>query len=250
MNYPGSKNHVYQKIINLIPPHRIYIEAFAGGGAVLRNKRPAAGNIAIDADTSALEQLRSTIAENGELAQATQFIRADAIAWLSAYQFQGDEFVYADPPYLMATRRQHRQIYRCELGEEGQHLALLNCLKSLPCAVMISGYWSEPQANAQPRPAAAQSQVIKPTDLYAPAPVAPLTQAKAPAAPATPTIAAPIQSDPRTSFYKLGSDAVTSGKIDFGVFNNLVAKAGRSSFADALTELCSILQSNGHLVAA
>jgi len=103
---------------------------------------------------------------------------------------------------------------------------------------------------AQPRPAAAQSQVIKPTDLYAPAPVAPLTQAKAPAAPATPTIAAPIQSDPRTSFYKLGSDAVTSGKIDFGVFNNLVAKAGRSSFADALTELCSILQSNGHLVAA
>jgi len=142
MNYPGGKNHVYQRIINLIPPHRVYIECFAGGGAILRNKRAASWSIAIDADASALEQLAAAIADNNDVGQV-EFVNADAMTWLASYPFQGDEFVYADPPYLMSTRRQHRQIYRCELGKEEQHAALLDCLKSLPCNVMISGYWSE-----------------------------------------------------------------------------------------------------------
>ncbi len=140
-----TKNSVYQKIINLIPPHRVYIEAFAGSGAILRHKRPALANIAIDADTPALEQLRSDIAKNG--VGAVDFINANAIAWLAVYPFQGDEFVYADPPYLFSTRRQHRPIYRCELAEE-DHIILLGVLKRLPCPVMISGYWSELYAQA------------------------------------------------------------------------------------------------------
>jgi DNA adenine methylase len=34
MRYVGGKNHAgtYQRIINLIPPHRVYIEACAGSG--------------------------------------------------------------------------------------------------------------------------------------------------------------------------------------------------------------------------
>jgi site-specific DNA-adenine methylase len=138
MNYPGGKNHVYQKIINLIPPHRVYIECFAGSGAILRNKKPAtAGNIAIDTDASAL----ANIAQNND--GAVQLVQADALEWLRAYLFQGDEFVYVDPPYLMSTRRQHRHIYRYEMGSEAQHYELLLCLRGLPCKVMLSGYWSE-----------------------------------------------------------------------------------------------------------
>ena len=38
MQYPGGKNNCYQQIINLIPPHDTYIEAFLGSGAVLRHK--------------------------------------------------------------------------------------------------------------------------------------------------------------------------------------------------------------------
>jgi hypothetical protein len=43
MVYAGGKNGagVYQTIINLMPPHDVYIEPFLGGGAIMRQKRPA-----------------------------------------------------------------------------------------------------------------------------------------------------------------------------------------------------------------
>jgi len=43
MRYDGGKGAMgcAQWIINQIPPHRVYIEPFLGGGAVLRLKAPA-----------------------------------------------------------------------------------------------------------------------------------------------------------------------------------------------------------------
>ena len=43
MTYPGGKAGagVWQRIINQMPPHRLYVEPFVGAGAVLRAKRPA-----------------------------------------------------------------------------------------------------------------------------------------------------------------------------------------------------------------
>ena len=97
MRYTGGKGKLYQQIINQIPPHTIYIELFAGGGAVLRHKRPAVGNIAIDADAQALAALRSSIVSNSDT--AVQFLNMDALAFLTMYPFKGNEFIYADPPY-------------------------------------------------------------------------------------------------------------------------------------------------------
>jgi len=39
--YPGGKggSGVYQKIINLIPPHDVYIETHLGGGSIMRLAR-------------------------------------------------------------------------------------------------------------------------------------------------------------------------------------------------------------------
>ena len=50
LTYFGGKNGsgVYHSLINLMPPHRVYIECFLGSGAVMRRKRPAAINIGID----------------------------------------------------------------------------------------------------------------------------------------------------------------------------------------------------------
>ncbi len=52
LTYPGGKNGagVYQAIINQIPPHRVYVEAFAGSAAVFRHKLPAHTSYLIDID--------------------------------------------------------------------------------------------------------------------------------------------------------------------------------------------------------
>lgn len=141
MEYPGGKGNLYQKIINLIPSHRVYIETHLGGGSILRHKLPACQNIGIDIDRDVLNVLSGyPLVKNGEDTRC-YFVNADAATWLKGYDFQGDEFIYADPPYVMETRRQHRQLYRYEYTTR-QHAELLDILTAIPCRVMISGYWS------------------------------------------------------------------------------------------------------------
>lgn len=143
MAYPGGKNGsgVYQKIINQIPPHRVYIEAFLGHGAIMRYKRAAIVSIGIDVDGDVVKHWMDLTAVNGDVHVPT-IIHGDAISFLQAYDFKGDEFVYVDPPYLMETRKSKRQLYNAEFGDIGQHEKLLKALKSLPCMVAISGYQS------------------------------------------------------------------------------------------------------------
>ena len=148
MVYPGGKNNVYHKIINLIPPHRVYIETHAGSAAIARYKRPAYQTVLIDRDPKVIKALSAGIANSGEVGlSGWSIVKSDAVAWLHRYQWRGDEFIYADPPYVMSARRQHRPIYRYEYTDR-QHKDLLDCLKSLPCMVMISGYWSQMYAAA------------------------------------------------------------------------------------------------------
>src|SRR5271154_4598059 len=72
MGYPGGKNGagVYQTIINLIPPHAVYIEPFLGGGAVMRLKRPAAVNVGLDLDAGAVRRFRRWLQERRNLGSA------------------------------------------------------------------------------------------------------------------------------------------------------------------------------------
>jgi hypothetical protein len=153
MRYFGGKNAVYQKLINLIPPHAVYIEPFLGSGAMLRNKRPARCSIGIDKDAAILEQVAAitgypivtfagddvVIAKAGDDAGAGLLVHMDGLLYLAHYHFTGNEFVYCDPPYLMATRRSATKRYRFEFDEQ-DHRDLLAILVKLPCPVMLSGY--------------------------------------------------------------------------------------------------------------
>ena len=145
MTYPGGKAGagVYQQIINQIPPHRVYIEPFLGGGAVMLHKKPAIVSIGIDSDTAVVSSWSSKLANIGDVDQpGASFICGDAISFLSSYDWKGDEFVYCDPPYLFETRSCKRPIYSSEFGMVEQHQDLLAVLQSLPCCVAISGYQS------------------------------------------------------------------------------------------------------------
>lgn len=125
-----SSDGVWQTIVNLIPPHRVFIEPFAGEAAIARKLRPGAEIILVD-----------RVRQPGlELPQGARFILGDGIAFVKNYRFTGDEFIYADPPYLLDARRD-RTIYTHEMSEE-DHRRLLRVLKSVNCRVLLSGYRS------------------------------------------------------------------------------------------------------------
>ncbi len=138
MTYPGGKGTCYHKIINLQPPHDTYIEAFLGSGAVMRAKKPARRNIGIDRDPAALA-ICADIGPHLDLYQGCSIEILTGMEWA----VMGRTLIYADPPYLMQTRRTQRDLYRYELGTEAEHAALLNILTSLDCMVQISGYFSD-----------------------------------------------------------------------------------------------------------
>ncbi len=135
MNYPGGKGATFHQMVNLMPPHQVYIEAHLGGGAVMRHKRPANRNIGVEIDPEAIGMW-------GDANQiGFEMIHGDAANYLKSYQFTGQELVYCDPPYLRETRKRSKRLYKYEYNRK-EHEELLEVLKSLKCKVMISGYES------------------------------------------------------------------------------------------------------------
>jgi DNA adenine methylase len=141
-SYPGGKAGagIYQRIINQFPPHDTYTEAFAGHAAVLRHKKPAGSNVAIDVDSICLQELASL---NPAPPSGTEYICGCAVAILSASgrAWSKRDLIYLDPPYPFESRAgAGRQIYRHEFGTIEQHHELLRILSSLPATIAISSY--------------------------------------------------------------------------------------------------------------
>lgn len=122
---------VAQALINLMPPHSLYLEPFAGHGAVLRAKRPAARNVAIDRDPAVADFWRAH--------PHVEFISGDAFERLPAWPWTGRELVYLDPPYMLASRRDSRPRYRYELTD-ADHARLLDIARRIPAMVIVSHY--------------------------------------------------------------------------------------------------------------
>ncbi|MGB9494128.1 MAG: hypothetical protein WCA83_04905, partial [Azonexus sp.] len=99
MRYPGGKGKCYQRLINMMPPHKTYIESHLGGGAALRHKAPAERNIGIDACPNVISRW------NKLYPNLCETVQADAADYISEFRFSGNELIYADPPYLASTRR-------------------------------------------------------------------------------------------------------------------------------------------------
>lgn len=166
MRYKGGKSGggAYQTIINLMPPHDVYIEPFLGGGAVMQRKRPATRSIGIDRSEQAVRAFIATcedviphhrlkrdgdervggVVMNGDA--RLEVLCGDGIQFLRNYPFVGNELVYCDPPYMHETRSRCDS-YRHEMSN-ADHRDLLDLIASLSCRIMISGYWTETYAKA------------------------------------------------------------------------------------------------------
>lgn len=163
--YPGGKSGsgVLQSIVNLMPPHRVYIEPFLGGGSVLLFKRPADINIGVDIDSSVVDQWRARYRIDGgggpgplagrrrggrvgfeSVSDAWRggYLRVECgcgIRFLHRYRWAGDELVYCDPPYVRSARASSKDLYRFEMTDS-DHVRLLRLLRGLPAKVILSGY--------------------------------------------------------------------------------------------------------------
>ena len=135
MGYLGSKaaSGAYQAIIALMPSHDTYVELFAGSGAVLLRKPPAARSVAVDLDPRPLASIRAA-RPDVECRAANSFGFLDGFDYAAA----GRTLIYADPPYLHSTRTSSKR-YKHELTED-DHRALLLRLLLAPALVIVSGY--------------------------------------------------------------------------------------------------------------
>jgi site-specific DNA-adenine methylase len=134
MRFPGGKGRLYQNLINLMPPHQVYVELYLGGGAVLRAKAPAMLNIGVDIDPRPLNRFMG-------FPKNYLFLCRDAVEFLGQMQPNPECLIYCDPPYLPETRRAKR-VYRHDYTRE-DHNILLSAILRMRCPVMISGYDNE-----------------------------------------------------------------------------------------------------------
>jgi site-specific DNA-adenine methylase len=129
-SYNGGKESdgTFQKIISIMPPHDIYIEAFLGNGAIYRHKKTAfISSIGIDLDTSVIREW----AKLGPMAPI--LINTDAISWLEHFLTTAGIYeklgvrvlVYLDPPYPRDSRKSKKDLYRHEMDAQ-DHTRLLN----------------------------------------------------------------------------------------------------------------------------
>ena len=146
MRYPGGKNVEWRRVVNRIPPHRVYVEPFLGSGAVLRHKRAAERSIGLDTDPEAIGAVRAALGDRPDVELRCDD-GIDYLDGLAARRPGPAVCVYADPPYLPETRTKRIQYGPHELTRD-DHVRLLAIVRRLGCRVLLSGYPSELYAEA------------------------------------------------------------------------------------------------------
>ena len=137
MGYMGAKSGdgVFQPIIALMPPHDTYLEPFAGTAAILKRKAAAFQSVALDLDPMMAAQLATL--------PRTTAICGCGLEYLETFdpRRQGRVLVYADPPYVLATRTgRSRYIHEFTDQDHRRLAAALHRLSALGVAVILSGY--------------------------------------------------------------------------------------------------------------
>lgn len=135
-NHIGSKNNsgLVQFIINHIPPHNTFIEAFAGSAVIARNIYDGQVILLIDKDEEITTKLSFYSGDNTEVFNSCfiDFLTQNLLFWDPK-----EIFIYADPPYPFNSRKQQKELYKCEMSDD-DHIKLLSNLNKVKCNVMIS----------------------------------------------------------------------------------------------------------------
>ncbi len=147
-NYPGNKGFAHAKIeiTNLIPPHIIFMEAFAGSASIAEEIYTGQIIVLNDINDKVYRLLKS------KWGCKAHINNIDALFLVAYYQsiitaFSGfvtykDLFIYCDLPYPKSSRRSSTDIYEYEMTDD-QHRKFLSMALKVPFNCMISSYPNE-----------------------------------------------------------------------------------------------------------
>ncbi|WP_241212016.1 DNA adenine methylase [Sphingomonas sp. ABOLF] len=154
MGYLGAKSAsgAYQAVIAQMPPHDTYIETHLGSGVVLHRKPPAPRSIGLELDPDTLAAFAAPY--------PVELHNVDCLAFLRTFDFAtaGRVLIYADPPYVLASRTGPDR-YRFDYTD-ADHCELVALLRTLPAMVLLSGYPSALYADLLPDWPSIQFQVM------------------------------------------------------------------------------------------
>lgn len=143
--YFGGKNGsgVYQTIINQFPPHDTYVEAFLGGGAILRNKRPAPlYNIGCELNFDVWNLWQLAFLKKLHPFTIHHECGIEFLKDINNDFFKNEckrVLIYLDPPFLIETKKIKRPTYKYDFVTQ-DHVRLLEIAIKLPFMVAISHY--------------------------------------------------------------------------------------------------------------
>lgn len=142
--YFGGKESpgVYHQIINTFPPHTKYVEGFLGNGAILRNKKPAQINIAVDRDERVINKFKAL-----EI-PGVNFIHENFLHLINFLDESPDTLIYLDPPYLKKTIKSKTR-YNCEMTEQ-EHEELCFYVAGTKNKIVLSCYENDMYASLMP----------------------------------------------------------------------------------------------------
>jgi site-specific DNA-adenine methylase len=155
-SYNGGKESdgTYQKIINIMPPHRIYVELFIGNGAIFRRKKPAEMlNIINDIDTSVIKKWNQiTVKENVHIwnenainilqSMTASTLNSFDTAWTSILDLfdTSSTLIYLDPPYIIELRKSQKKLYKHEFTIQDHTNLLMGAISIKKAKIIISGF--------------------------------------------------------------------------------------------------------------
>jgi DNA adenine methylase len=141
--YNGGKESdgTYQKIINIMPPHYMYVEPFVGNGAIFRRKKRSERTMLNDLDWRVTEKWKAILWADLNIWVSNSDV-FDLIKMLADTEFMPGQkgLIYLDPPYPFETRSSKRNLYKHEFTAQ-DHIRLLADAGSLKnFMIIISSY--------------------------------------------------------------------------------------------------------------
>lgn len=134
--YIGNKSIIplFTNILGVFPPHKRYVELFAGSAQIAQKKKHVDPTVLVDKNVCAIPQ--SYLSTNA----AVVVINDCALKWLRDNNTgMVDTLIYLDPPYLLSTIRSKVALYEHTLSE-AEHIELLNLIRKTAAMVVISHY--------------------------------------------------------------------------------------------------------------